>query len=125
MNRKFAIPTAGGKSCAHFGHCESFAVLEVEDGNILKEFQLAPPQHQPGSYPAFLAQAGVSIVIAGGMGAMAQNIFKQNSIEVHMGVGVEEPRALVAKFLLDELETGDNLCNHGGEDDDHHHCRDA
>ncbi len=126
MNRKFAIPTVGGLSCAHFGHCESFAVLEVEGSDITREIFLTPPVHQPGTYPRFLADQGVSVVIAGGMGAMAREIFRQNDIEVFMGVAEDEPRTLVEKFLQDELATGENLCDHDGtegqaHDHDHHH----
>jgi predicted Fe-Mo cluster-binding NifX family protein len=124
LKRIFAIPTVDGKSCAHFGHCEKFAVLEVDEGEITQEQYLAPPLHQPGVYPGWLAEAGVNIVISGGMGGMARDLFQRNNIEVHMGVGVEEPRSLVKKFLMDELETGANLCNHGDGDDDHHRCRD-
>ncbi len=120
MTRKFAIPTLDGKSCAHFGHCQSFAVVEVEDDKMgIVEF-LEPPVHKPGSYPRFLADEGVHIVIAGGMGAKAQALFQKNNIAVHMGVGVEDPGALVAQFLKNELQTGTNLCNHGS--DDHHRC---
>ena len=124
MKRTFAIPTEGGKACAHFGRCEGFAIVEVDGTDITGERQLDPPEHQPESYPKFLADGGVNIVIAGGMGAMAQNLFRQNKIEVHMGVGEEEPRTLVEKFLQDELESGANLCSHEDGDDDHHHCRD-
>lgn len=116
MKRTFAVPTMGGKSCAHFGHCQSFAVVEVDDGRLGEVKFLNPPAHQPGSYPRFLADNGVEIVIAGGMGAMAQNLFRENNIEVHMGVGVEDPRLLVEQYLKDELQTGDNLCNHGTDD---------
>ena len=124
MKRIFAIPTVDGKSCAHFGHCERFAVLEVEDGEITRELLIAPPVHQPGVYPRFLAESGVSIIIAGGMGGMARNLFQQNNIEVHMGVGVEDPRLLVEQFLRNELKTGENLCSHGDGDDDQHRCHD-
>ena len=122
MMRKFAIPTLAGKSCAHFGHCRSFAVVEVNAAEMGAVQFLDPPAHQPGTYPRFLADQGVNIVIAGGMGTMAQNLFRENNIEVHMGVGVEEPAALVAQFLRNELQTGDNLCNH--DSDDHHRCAD-
>ena len=116
MKRTFAIPTMQGKSCAHFGHCQSFAVVEVVDRAVGEVTFLDPPAHQPGTYPRFLADQGVDIVIAGGMGNMAQDLFRQNEIDVHMGVGVEEPRLLVEKFLSNELHTGDNLCNHGTDD---------
>ena len=116
MKRKFAIPTVAGKSCAHFGHCQSFTVVEVDGSDMGVMLFMDPPAHQPGTYPRFLADQGVSIVIAGGMGQMAQNLFQQNNIEVHMGVGVEEPHFLVEQFLRNELQTGDNLCNHGSDD---------
>ena len=116
MKRTFAIPTMDGKACAHFGHCQSFAVVEVIDDQLGEVKFLAPPVHQPGTYPRFLAGEGVDVVIAGGMGVMAQNLFRDNNIEVYMGVSVEEPGSLVQKFLRDELQTGDNLCNHGSND---------
>ena len=33
---KFAIPLAEGKLTAHFGHCQEFALVEVEDNEIKK-----------------------------------------------------------------------------------------
>lgn len=116
MKRTFGIPTLDGKSCPHFGHCQSFAVIEV-DGDRLGEARfLDPPAHQPGTYPRFLADQGVDIVLAGGMGAMAQNLFREQGIEVHMGVGVAEPGLLVTRFLQGALQTGANPCNHGADD---------
>jgi predicted Fe-Mo cluster-binding NifX family protein len=123
VKRTFAIPTLDGKSCAHFGHCQSFAVVEVNDGRPGAVQFLNPPAHQPGTYPRFLADQGVDVVIAGGMGVMAQNLFRENKIEVHMGVGVEDPRLLVEQFLRNELPTGDNLCDHGTEGH-HSNCGD-
>jgi predicted Fe-Mo cluster-binding NifX family protein len=122
MKKKYAVPTQNRKLCAHFGHCENFAVLEVEDGAIVKEEYLTPPAHQPGSYPAFLASRGVNTIIAGGMGAMAQNLFAQNGIEVVMGVGSEEPSALVVRHLQKELESGQNLCDSDHGHDHEGHC---
>ena len=31
---KFAIPMAGGKLTLHFGHCQDFAIINVEDNQI-------------------------------------------------------------------------------------------
>ena len=116
MKRKFAIPTMGGKSCAHFGHCQSFAVVDEDDGRLGEVKFLDPPAHQPGTYPRFLADLGVGIVIAGGMGVKAQDLFRENNIEVHLGIGVEDPLLLVEQFLRNELQTGGNLCDHGTDD---------
>ncbi len=116
MKRTIAIPTLEGKSCVHFGQCQSFAVVDVEGQEVGEIRFLQPPAHQPGSYPSFLAEQGVGVILAGGMGVMAQNLFRENGIEVHMGIGTEEPRTLIEQFLHDELQTGDNLCNHGADD---------
>lgn len=112
MKKLFAIPTENGKLCAHFGHCEKFAIVETEDKKVLKEEYLTPPGHQPGVYPQFLAQQGVSVIISGGMGMKAQQLFAQNNIEVCMGVDAESPKKLVEQYLNDQLKTGQNLCDH-------------
>jgi Mrp family chromosome partitioning ATPase len=50
---KIAIPLADGKLAAHFGHCERFALLEVDLAahKILKREEVETPPHQPGLLP--------------------------------------------------------------------------
>ena len=112
MKKLFAVPTNNGKLCAHFGHCEQFAIIETEDQKILNIAYLKPPFHEPGTYPRFLAAQGVSMIISGGMGMKAQDIFAQNNIEVCVGVNSDTPRALVEQYLAKQLVTGNNLCDH-------------
>jgi len=112
MNLKIAIPTLNGELTAHFGHCEKFAVVHVEDNKIINEEWLTPPIHQPGVYPRFLADQGVKVIIAGGMGQQAQNLFAQNNIDVFMGVQNGSPKQLVENYLGNQLKTGENLCDH-------------
>ena len=113
MSKKlFAIPTIDGKLCGHFGRCEKFSIVEVDDKTILQEFSLEPPEHEPGAYPKFLAENGVSTIIAGGMGPKAHQLFQQNNIEVFMGVNSEQPKKLVENYLSNQLKTGENLCDH-------------
>ena len=112
MKKLFAIPTENGKLCAHFGRCEKFAIVETEDQKIIKEEFVTPPVHQPGVYPQFLAQQGVSVIISGGMGQKAQQLFAQNNIEVYMGINADSPQKLVEQYLNNQLESGDNLCDH-------------
>ena len=112
MNKLFAVPTIDGKLCAHFGHCERFAVIETEDNKVLNIEYHTPPVHQPGTYPRFLADRGVSTIISGGMGTKAQEIFAQNDIEVFMGINSENPEILVEQYLQNQLESGKNLCDH-------------
>ena len=112
MKKKFAVPVINGKLCAHFGHCEQFAIVETDDKKVTGHSFLNPPLHQPGAYPRFLAQQGVNVIIAGGMGPKAQQLFTQNKIEVCMGVGEQTPEELVEQYLNDQLQTGENLCDH-------------
>lgn len=112
MKKKFAIPTLNEKLTSHFGHCEKFAIVEVEENKVIKEEFIAPPVHQPGVYPKFLAEQGVHVIIAGGMGQTAQDLFAQNNIEVHMGVQEGTPSELVMNYLNGQLQTGQNLCDH-------------
>jgi len=112
MKKLFAVPTLDGKLCQHFGHCEKFAIVETEDKEIKNVEYHAPPVHQPGTYPRFLAGKGVSTIISGGMGIKAQEIFTQNNIEVFMGVNSDNPEKLVEQYLNDQLISGENLCDH-------------
>ena len=109
---KFAIPLAEGKLAAHFGHCQEFAFVEVEDNEIKNKETLVPPPHEPGVLPKWLHDLGTNVIIAGGMGAMAQNLFVQNDIKVVVGAAALTPEELVKQYLDNALTTGENLCDH-------------
>jgi len=109
---KFAIPLAEGKLTAHFGHCQEFALVEVEDNEIKKKETLVPPPHEPGVLPRWLHELGTNIIIAGGMGARAMDLFVQNGIRVLTGAPSLTPEELVKQYLDNTLQTGANICDH-------------
>ena len=109
---KIAIPILNGEITAHFGHCEKFAIVETKDNQLISEEMVTPPVHQPGVYPKFLADQNVEVIIAGGMGQKAQDLFAQNNIEVFMGVNAGTSKELVENYLNNQLKTGENLCDH-------------
>ncbi|MDY6914140.1 MAG: NifB/NifX family molybdenum-iron cluster-binding protein [Planctomycetota bacterium] len=111
---KIAIPLAEGRLAMHFGHCETFAILDVDEQakKILSTANLAPPAHQPGVLPAWLGEQGTDVIIAGGMGQRAQQLFAQNGITVVVGAPAEEPEQLVTAYLNGTLQAGDNICDH-------------
>jgi predicted Fe-Mo cluster-binding NifX family protein len=111
MNTKIAIPLAQGRLSVHFGHCEQFAVISIEDNKIVREEILNPPEHVPGSYPNFLANHGVREVIAGGIGGKAIDIFRANGITVHTGAQPKSLHELAADFIQEQLITGENDCH--------------
>lgn len=112
MKQRIAIPIAGDMLSTHFGHCEKFAIIDANDGQITATRHLYPPQHQPGIYPAFLAAQGVNTVITGGMGQRALSLFAQHNIKVCTGVSQGEPESLARAYLNDSLTSGQNLCDH-------------
>lgn len=115
---KFAVPLADGKLTAHFGHCQMFALIDVEGNEIANTEFLIPPPHEPGILPKWLSQQGTRVVIAGGMGHRAIDLFNQAGITVVTGAPSEEPETLVKHYLNNTLATSDNLCAGGG----YHQC---
>jgi predicted Fe-Mo cluster-binding NifX family protein len=111
---RFAVPVSDGKLADHFGHCEHFALIDVNTNtnSIVRKEQIASPGHQPGFLPRWLAEEGVSVVIAGGMGSRAQALFMDNRIQVIVGAVGGDPEQLVLDYVYGTLETGDNVCDH-------------
>jgi len=109
---KFAIPLAEGKLTAHFGHCQEFALVDVEDNAIKNKETLVPPPHEPGVLPRWLKEQGANVIIAGGMGARALDLFTQNNIKVIVGASALTPEELVQQYLDNSLQTGANVCDH-------------
>jgi predicted Fe-Mo cluster-binding NifX family protein len=111
---RIAIPLADGKLAMHFGHCDRFALVDVDPTGkkILKREDLESPPHEPGLLPKWLAEHGANLIIAGGMGQRAQSLFAEQNITVAMGAPAETPEKLVADWLAGSLQTGDNICDH-------------
>jgi len=109
---RIAIPTANGKSCMHFGHSEKFALVDVQDNQIVSTKFAEPPMHQPGVLPRWLNDEGVNLVITGGMGRRAINLFDQAGVKVVVGAPSLEPEELVRQYLAGTLQTEDNICDH-------------
>ena len=109
---KFAIPFAEGKLAVHLGHSQAFALIEVEENQIKNTEYLVPPPHEPGVLPKWLSDLGADVIIAGGMGQRAQQLFDQYGIKVVIGASSVTPEELVSAYLEKTLVTGDNICDH-------------
>lgn len=114
---KVAISTDNNQVSAHFGRCQQYTIFEVHGNEVTGKTVVNTPGHQPGMLPPFLSQKGVNVVIAGGMGPKAQNLFMQMNIEPIIGVSGEVDE-VIHDFLQDKLETGESTCDQG---QDHHH----
>ena len=111
---RFAIPLTDGRLCNHFGHCQQFALIDVDENNaIMPGMKLIdPPPHEPGLLPRWLHEQGANVIIAGGMGHRARQLFDQNGIDVVVGAPVEPPETLVQSHLDGTLSCGENACDH-------------
>ena len=111
---KYAVPVSGGLLCAHFGHCEQFALIDADEEKkeIIKKELVNPPAHEPGLLPKWLAEKGVGFVIAGGMGMSARNIFQEKGIKLVLGAMESDPEKAVLSYIKGVLATGENACDH-------------
>lgn len=111
---RIAIPITGGRLAEHFGHCEKFALVDVDPAGrqATASTEVAAPEHQPGLLPPWLKEHGVKVVIAGGMGSRARALFQEASIEVLAGAPTETAATLVRQYLDGTLVTGPGACDH-------------
>jgi len=114
---KIAVASEKNRVTEHFGHCENFNIYEVKDQEIIKSYSVANPGHRPGFLPNYLNDLGVEVIISGGMGGGAVDIFNRNNIEVITGtVGDAEDAA--KRYLRGDLTSTGSVCHehqHHGE----------
>jgi predicted Fe-Mo cluster-binding NifX family protein len=112
---KIAVPVTNNTLCLHFGHCEKFVIVTVDDSTktITGKKEVIPPPHEPGLLPKWLhGEHGVTVIIAGGMGSHAQQLFQEYNIAVITGAPAEHPQTVIMQWLDEKLITGSNGCDH-------------
>ena len=111
---RIAIPLFAGHLAEHFGHCEQFLFADAdrEQSKVLQTTLVSAPDHVPGLLPRWLAERGVEVVIASGLGTRARDLLAANSVRVLTGVRAAEPDLLITSFLSGTLQTGDDGCEH-------------
>ncbi len=111
---RIGIPLAGGRLCAHFGHCEQFALVDADEQTkqVVKTTRAVPPPHEPGALPRWLHDQGVDLVITGGMGRRALQLFENFGIRVVVGAPADTPERVANAYLTGKLMAGENICDH-------------
>ncbi|WMI80285.1 NifB/NifX family molybdenum-iron cluster-binding protein [Anaerotignum sp. MB30-C6] len=107
---KIAVACMGELVAQHFGHCENFSTFETENGKITEVKSIANPGHKPGFLPNFLGDMGVNVIISGGMGGGAVEIFNERKIEVIVGAS-GNARQAVESYLKGELKSTGSICH--------------
>ncbi|AEF96019.1 NifB/NifX family molybdenum-iron cluster-binding protein [Methanotorris igneus] len=85
---KIAIPTENGKISPHFGRCEEFVIVEIEDGKIknkeIVENTARGGMHGVGTTAAsIVGNYNVDILIVQNIGPKAYDVFKKLGIDVY------------------------------------------
>ena len=107
---RIAVAAMGTTVAGHFGHCENFILFDAENGKITAENNVPNPGHRPGFLPNFLADKGAEVIISGGMGGGAVDIFNERNVEVIVGA-VGDARANVEAYLRGKLKTTGSVCH--------------
>ena len=104
---KIAVPTNGpggldAERSAHFGHADSFTLIDVADGAIVGDAAIANPPHSQGGCGLtvnLLAQAGVGTAIVVGMGGGPLAAMNANGMTPLFDDQSPTPRAAVEAYL--------------------------
>jgi predicted Fe-Mo cluster-binding NifX family protein len=107
---KIAVASEGKMVTEHFGHCQNFMIFEAENGQIVKSQSIPNPGHRPGFLPNFLNDLGVNVIISGGMGGGAVEIFNEKGIEIITGAR-GEAEAAVKGYLAGKLKSSGSICH--------------
>jgi predicted Fe-Mo cluster-binding NifX family protein len=107
---KIAVASENEVVTEHFGHCVNFNIFEADNGQILKSESIPNPGHKPGFLPNYLNDLGVNVIISGGMGGGAIEIFNEKGIEVIVGASGEAKKAAEA-YLQGMLQSTGSVCH--------------
>jgi predicted Fe-Mo cluster-binding NifX family protein len=106
-----AVPSAvpGGLEAgvdAHFGHCQMYTLVSVENGNISNVEVIPNIPHEHGGCMApvdYLAEHKVQAIISGGMGMRPLMGFRQVGIDVLHGNGAANVQDAISAFIAGSL----------------------
>lgn len=108
---RIAVPSEGaggldGLRAGHFGHCDVFTLVDVEDGKIKDVSVLANKEHVQGGCMVpvqLLADNKVQRLIVGGIGMRPLMGFNQVGIDVYYDGERREIRPVVEDMIADKL----------------------
>jgi len=113
---------------AHFGHCDAFTLVQIDDGKAGEVTIVKNEGHAEGgclSPVTLLKEKGAEALLAGGMGARPLAGFRQVGIAVYSTEGKETVAEAVELFAAGECTefADDATCGgHGGHCGGHHHA---
>jgi len=91
----------------HFGHCDVFTLIHVENGHIREVSILQNPPHRQGGCQApvnLLQQSRADALIVGGIGMRPLMGFRQAGIDVYYGPEGDTVAAVIDHLLQGRLK---------------------
>ncbi len=123
-NGRIAVPSNGeggldGTRSGHFGHCDVFTLIDVENGEIKNVSILQNQEHVQGGCMVpvnLLSENKVTALIVGGIGMRPLMGFKQVGIDVYHDDQRPEIRPVVEDLIAGRLPEirSDQVCGGGG-----------
>ena len=124
-NGRIAIPSNGegglkGTRAGHFGHCDVFTFVDVENGEIKAVTTLSNQEHAQGGCMVpvnLLADNRVNALVVGGIGMRPLMGFRQVGIDVFH----DDQRTDIEPVVMDLIQgklteiTNDQVCGGGGQ----------
>ena len=85
---KIALPSNGWVVDGHFGHCEYFTIITVDENKKIIAQEILEPSAGCGcksNIVEVLSNMGVTVMLAGNMGAAAVSVLQRHGIYVVRG----------------------------------------
>jgi predicted Fe-Mo cluster-binding NifX family protein len=124
-NGRIAIPSNGegglkGTRAGHFGHCDVFTFVDVENGEIKEVTTLSNLEHAQGGCMVpvnLLADNRVNALVVGGIGMRPLMGFRQVGIDVFHDDQRTDIEPVVMDLIAGKLAeiTNDQVCGGGGQ----------
>lgn len=122
---KIAVPVTSFNTIdEHFGHCEKYAIYSLDKNEIASKKYMDAPQGCgcKSNISEILANEGVGIMLAGGIGDAAINVLNNSGIEVIRGCSGNADQA-VKDYLSGKIQdSGESCQQHENHHNNDHTC---
>lgn len=119
---KLAVPTLGqagldSERSGHFGRCDCFTLVTIDDGQITSVEAIDNPPHEEGGClrpVKLLSDAGATAIVAAGMGMRPFMGFSDAGIEVFFETETPNVGDVARRIAAGDVTkmTADNTCHH-------------